>query len=198
MKLKLIAICLPFFIIVLSACASVTPTPAQVQTTQPHIPGYHPLSTRTGVTDVDAVLAAVESGDSQQLRDLIRFTTVGCTTADGLGGPPKCQNDEAEGTLVEALPFLGSEGNFLRKADVLNFPGVSVVGVYAVYKVADTAYSEDAYPAGEYAVIFMGEENQPGIVIQIRSGIVRIDYLFPPASMEDVVRRDSSQLILAP
>lgn len=147
---------------------------------------------------MDAILAAVESGDPQKLRDLIRFTTVGCTKTDGLGGPPKCQDDEVEGTLVEVLPFLGSEGHFLRKADIMNFSGVNAVGVYAVYKVSNAAFSEGAYPAGEYAVVFISQENQPDIVVQIRAGIVRIDYLFPPISLGDVVQRDSTELILAP
>jgi len=115
-----------------------------------------------------------------------------------LGGPPSCLDEEAEGILVEVLPFLGSEGHFLRKADIMNFSGVNAVGAYAVYKVSHAAYSEDAYPAGEYAVVFTCQENQPGIVVQIRSGIVRIDYLFPPISLGDVVQRDSTELILAP
>lgn len=196
MKYRLVTLCLPFFMIVLSACASAAPT--QIQSTEPPVADFHPLSTRTGVADVDAILAAVESGDPQQLRDLIRFTTVGCTKTDGLGGPPKCQDDEVEGTLVEVLPFLGSEGHFLRKADIMNFSGVNAVGVYAVYKVSNAAFSEDAYPAGEYAVVFISQENQPDIVVQIRAGIVRIDYLFPPISLGDVVQRDSTELILAP
>ena len=218
MKVKAYLICLLLFSLVLSACASPALEPAdtppaetQIETVQPVIPtltepappqpsepGYHPLSTRTGIADVDAILAAVESGEPQQLRDLIRFTTVGCTNAEGLGGPPKCQDGEAEGTLVEVLPFLGSEGHFLWAADVSNFPGVDVTGLYAVYKVSDSAYSEEAYPVGEYAVMFVGDENQPGIVIQIRDGIVRIDYLYSPAYLDETIQRDALELILAP
>lgn len=217
MKVKPYLIGLFLFSLLLSACASATPEPAatiavapasetaspviptstEPAPPQPSEPGYHPLSTRTGIPDVDAVLAAVESGDPQQLRDLIRFTTVGCTKAEGLGGPPKCQDGEAEGTLVEVLPFLGSEGHFLHKADVSNFPGVNVTGLYAVYKVSDSAYSEEAYPVGEYAVMFVGDENQPGIVIQIRDGVVRIDYLYSSAYLDETIQRDASELILA-
>jgi hypothetical protein len=210
MKAKLYLICLLLFSLLLSACASATPEPAATiavapasETASPVIPtstepGYHPLSTRTGIPDVDAVLAAVESGDPQQLRDLIHFTTVACTKAEGLGGPPKCQAGEAEGTPVEVLPFLGSEGSFLRASDVSNFPGVDVTGLYAVYKVSDAAYSEEAYPVGEYAVMFVGDGNQPGIVIQIRDGVVRIDYLYSSAYLDETIQRDASELILAP
>jgi len=194
------------FVLFLSACTSqstpnvdVAPVPTiTVSPVEMDQAGFHSLSTRTGIEDVDAVLEAVESGDPQQLRDLIRFTPVACTKADGLGGPPKCLDDEAEGTIVDVLPFLGSEGHFLRKTDVSDFSGVSVISLYAVYKVADSAYSEEAYPAGEYAVMFKGGENQADIVMQVRGGIVRMDYLYPPTSLDDAIQRDASELILAP
>ena len=123
MNTKNLAMSLLLFSFLLSACASPAAPTASVETVSSPTKavagteeaGFHPLSTRTGIADIDAVLAAVESGDPQQLRDLIRFTTVACTKADGLGGPPKCQSDEAEGMLVEVLPFLGPEGHFLRK-----------------------------------------------------------------------------------
>lgn len=206
MRTKILAVCLLFLVISLSACAS--PADSAVDAAPSPLPGesvvgteeagFYPLSTRTGIPDVDAVLAAVESGDPQGLRDLIRLTTVACTKADGLGGPPKCQDGEVEGTPVVVLPFLGSEGHFLRAAEAANFPGVSVKGLYAVYRVSDSAYSEEAYPVGEYAVMFVGDENQPGIVIQVRGGIVRIDYLFSPTSLDETIQRDASELILAP
>ena len=161
-------------------------------------PGYYPLSTRTGNMDVDAVIAAVESEDPGQLQALIRFTTIPCTKAEGLGGPPKCEADEAEGTPLEVLPFLGPEGHFMREADLADFPGVSVIGIYAAYQLSDSAYSEESYPAGEYAIVFIGSDNQTHIVIHIRGGIVRIDYLYPPTSIDETIQRDASELILAP
>lgn len=206
MNTKPLVVCFLIFTMSLSACASpadstvdAAPSPSlgdSIVGTEEA--GFYPISTRTGIGDVDAVLAAVESGDPQQLRDLIRFTSVACTKAEGLGGPPKCQDDEADGALVEVLPFLGPEGHFLRAAEVSDFPGVDVTDLYAVYKVSDAAYSEEAYPAGEYAVMFVGDENQPGIVIQIRDGIVRIDYLYLPVSLDETIQRDASELILAP
>jgi len=215
MKIKILLVCMLLGVTGLSACASpATPSldvptaastlelPLDLSVTEAVAgtgePGFYPLSTRVGVADVDAVLAAVESGDPQQLRDLLRFTSVNCTTADGLGGPPKCQDDEVDGTPVEVLPFLGPEGNFLHKANVDDFPGVNVIGVYAVYRNSDTAYSEEAYPVGEYAILLKAEENQPNVILQVRSGIVRIDYLFPPTSLDEIVERDAAQMILIP
>lgn len=206
MNIKNFLTCLLFFSFLLSACASpAAPTASVVPISSPTeaVAGteeveFHPLSTRTGIADVDVVLAAVESGDPQQLRDLIRFTAVACTRADGLGGPPKCQEDEAEGTLVEVLPFLGPEGHFLRKADMSDFPGISVIGLYAIYGVSEAAYSEEAYPMGEYAVMFAGGENQPSTVVHVQDGIVRIDYIFPPTSLGEIIQRDASDLIVSP
>ncbi len=212
-------ICLLVYFIVLSACApvasaepvtptaaptatekpnSIAPTVTSTVTEEPKSPEYHPLSTRTGIADVDAVLAAVESDDAQSLRDLIRFTTVGCTKAEGMGGPPKCREGEAEGTLVNVLPFLGPEGSFIYESDLPNFLPMQVLGIYAVYSVSDSAYSEEAYPAGEYAVMFTTEEDQIFVVYQIREGIVRIDTVFSPSTRDAVIQRDASELVLAP
>ena len=189
-----------------AAYSSPTPKPMVVTAAQPALTltakpgdaGIYPLSTRTGIADIDAVLAAVERGDPQSLRDLFHFTIVACTKQEGLGGPPKCVDNEAEGTLVEVLPFLGPEGSFLRKAEVSNFPGVDVTGLYAAYNISDAAYSEEAYPAGKYAVIFIGRENQSNIVIHIQDGIVRMDYLYPPTLPDDIIQRDAAQMILIP
>jgi hypothetical protein len=165
-------------------------------TEEPKTPGY-PLSTRTGIADVDEVLAAVESGDAQALRDLIRFTMVGCTNADGLGGPPKCREGEAEGTLVNVLPFLGPEGGFFYEAEIASFQPMEVLGIYAVYSVSDSAYSEEAYPAGAYAVVLTTKVDQIFQIYQIREGIVRVDTVFSPTSRDEVIQRDASELILA-
>lgn len=181
----------------LKPTASPTLEPA-TETSVPSRPGSYPLSTRTGIADVDAVIAAVESGDPEQIQALIRFTNIPCTKAEGLGGPPKCEAGEAEGTPHTVLPILGPEGHFMREADLANFPGISVIGIHAVYRLSDSAYSEETYPAGEYAVAFTGGENKPDIVLQIRGGIVRIDYLFSPTSLDEVIRRDASEFILAP
>jgi hypothetical protein len=61
----------------------------------------------TGVPELDAVIEAVESHDSAALRELIEFQTFTCTTALGEGGPPKCRDNEANGTEVAVFEAYG-------------------------------------------------------------------------------------------
>ena len=57
--------------------------------------------------ELDPVISAVLSNDLEARRALIHFTTAGCTNAQGLGGPPKCEPGQTEGTPVQYLPILG-------------------------------------------------------------------------------------------
>ena len=85
---------------------------------------------------------------------------------------------------MEVLPFLGPEGHFIRNADIDNWTGVEVSELYAVYQVSEAVYSDENYPKGEYALVFITDpEKQSSITLQVRQGrIVRIDngYGYPP------------------
>lgn len=159
------------------------------------------LDTKTGIEDVDNVLAAVASGNSEALHALIRYTVAPCTKADGLGGPPKCREGEAEGTLLEVLPFIGSEGGHMRKDEISTWQGVGAERVYAVYRVSETALNEKFYPAGEYLVIFTPQEGGEASILRLaKGGIVRVDTVFGefPSSLETIIERDTSEVILPP
>jgi len=93
---------------------------ASIATSTPVAPeraGYPP-ETRTGIQIVDVVIEAVLADDLEAERELIHYTTTGCTTVSGLGGPPKCRADEGEGTPVEVFPVLGVEGRHVRREDI--------------------------------------------------------------------------------
>lgn len=180
----------------LAGCSSSTSTTQTVDLTD-----YHPLDTRTEIRDVDSVLAAVASGNPRELYALINYTVAPCTMAEGLGGPPKCAEGEEDGTLLEVLPILGSEGGFIRRSEIGNWQGVDVTGLYAVYRVSAGALNEEYYPPGEYIVFFVPRENEPAVALRIaRGGIVRVDYLFDvfPESLSTLIERDTSEVILAP
>ena len=147
------------------------------------------------------MLSSVASGDPQLLRSLVKFTSAKCTQLDGLGGPPKCREGEAEGTSVEVLPFMGEEGSFIHKDEIENWQGIEVSDLYAIYRVSEDVEFEKYYPAGDIAVIFVAPENRPAVSLRIsEGGIVRVDHIFDtsPQSLEAILQWEASELILAP
>ena len=127
------------------------------------------------------------------MQQLLGFTSTQCSFVEGLGAPPKCLKTEKEGDLVEVLPMLGPEGSYLRKEDIGSWQGLDVSSLYAVYQVSEYAYSEKNFPAGEYAIVFIGDqEHKTSITLQVKHGkIIRIDYgfVYPPEIRSDNIVR---------
>jgi hypothetical protein len=188
----------------IAACAPLTPAVQEAAPTQRLVPedAFHPLTVQTGIESIDQVLSAVSSDDAGSLHSLIEFTNAKCTQQEGLGGPPKCREGEAEGTPVEVLSFLGSEGNFLRRDEIKDWTGISASGIYAIYEVNAAAISsEQYYPVGRYVIVLVNGGNAPAAALRIgESGIVRVDTLFDssPESLRATVDREASTVILAP
>jgi hypothetical protein len=192
--MRFVAGILLMYVLLLVACTS----PAATETV-----GY-PLDTRIGLSDVDPVLAAVASGDPEELRSLIQYTSAPCTRKEGLGGPPKCREGEPEGTMLEVLPYLGSEGSFIRKSEIGNWPGIDAAALYAVFGVGEKARREEYYLPGEYVALFLQKDNTNGVVLHITDGrVVRVDTMFtgspdPFAGFMEQDSLDTSKVILAP
>jgi hypothetical protein len=109
------------------------------------------------IEEIKPVLIAMSGyGD---LRSLVEYVSTACTTADGLGGPPKCSPGETEGTMVEVFPILATEGHFVRPEEI--DPALEIVakGLYAVYRPLPTPDLVDWWPSGEYALLFDREFN---------------------------------------
>jgi len=203
MSTRILAVWVLLGAMTLFACASPeTPVPSPTESVVgAEDAGFYPLSTRTEVADIDVILDAVESRDPQQVRDLLRFITVPCTTADGLGGPPKCRNGEADGALVEVFPFLGSEGGYLHKENLEAWTGLDVTKLYAVYRNSENIYSDENFPAGEFAIFLLSDENFPGVILQITDGqIVRIDTVFDTSvpGLSNYLQANASEMLLPP
>ena len=182
--------------LLLQACSSLAVAPRT-----PASDAGYPLDTKTGIHEVDTVLAAVASRDPEKLHKMIKLTTAPCTTVDGLGGPPKCRSGEAAGTLLEVFPVLGNEGSYLRKNEINSLDVLNVNAIYAVYRVSQGALNEPFYPPGNYIVYFVPRENEPVVALHVaEGGIVRIDNLSGdfPANLDMVIKRDTSEVILAP
>jgi len=163
---------------------------------------YYPPDTRVDVPVLDAIIQAVTTHDAERLQDLIHFSSMGCTHTLGMGGPPKCRAGETDGTPVEVLSFLGSEGSFLRKDEIGSWTGIAASGIYAVYEVNTAVISsEQDYPVGKYVILLVAEENQSLVAVRIgERGIVRVDTIFDssPESLRALVEREASTVILTP
>ena len=168
-----------------------------VSSPQPEI-SYQEQVGHTGSAELDLIIDAVLAGNPVEELQLLQFSTLACTHADGLGGPPKCGEGEDEGTKVDVFPFLGPEGHHMRRDEMGNWGGVQGSEVYAVYRNSSRVYSEDAYPAGEYAIVFLTENAPFYLTIQVTDGkIVRIDNNFGnPADID--LGQVASEIILPP
>jgi hypothetical protein len=121
-------------------------------------------SQRTGIEAVDAVIAAIESGDIGALVALLRYTKVACVaTPEGLSVDPPCDG-EPEGTLVEAVPMASCEGGYVPAAlarDALNglLTGkpLADADVHGVYRTAGSGFASSFFSraALEYAVVLV-------------------------------------------
>ena len=205
-------------ILFLSSCSPTLeePTPLVViptatQTTQPEIPSgaptieptlatlqlaVYPPEARTNNVDLDPIIDAVLKHNFLALQGLTQFSIIGCTHTDGLGGPPKCMENESEGTLIESIPILGTEGHHLRRAEYESWEGPDAIGLLAVYKTSDGTFSDPSYPAGEYALVFLLSRGPEKLILQVLEGkIVRYDYHLGELTEGDLDKK-SSEMIL--
>jgi hypothetical protein len=159
---------------------------------------YQELTNLTGIAEIDDAIEAVLTRDLDAQIQLLHFSTLPCTYREGLGGPPKCLDDEAEGTEIEVFPFLGPEGHHMRKEEIADWSGIQASDVYAVYRNSKQVYSDEAYPAGEYAIMFTTDSENFYLTLQVTGGkIVRIDNNFgAPADID--LDQVASEIILAP
>ena len=187
----------------LAACSPAPATEQAVPSTEPTAAEpYHPLTTRTGVGEVDRVLDAVASGDQQALLAVVQLTEAKCTHAEGLGGPPKCREGEEEGTSMEVLPFLGGEGSYLRKDEIGDWQGIDASALYAVYEVDPAkVIQEEYFPAGEYVIVLIDSTNAEPVALRVgEGGVVRVDFLYVPIpeTLDALIQREASNVILEP
>ena len=137
--------------IVPTAVLTLTASPAPTEA--PPNPQGEPR--RTGDPALDVIIEAVEARDIEALVPLVQYTTVGCTTADGLGGPPKCEEDVAEGTEFTMFPVSSCEGGWTRYGvqSVADFAH-RTVGLWGVVHVDRYWEVTDGWPAPDTFLAF--------------------------------------------
>jgi hypothetical protein len=139
----------------------------------------YPVSTETGIPAVDALINARLTNDIGALQNQVDYLTINCVvTPEGLGSPPVCADGEADGTPLEVLPLMGSEGTFVRRPDVDSQLHAGHYSLLAVYKIDADPIIDPNFPAGEYGVVFV-DEDQPffnALNYHVSDkGLVRID-----------------------
>jgi hypothetical protein len=161
-------------------------------------PRLHPPDSRTGNAPLDAVIDAILAHDITARRELIRLTVVGCTHAEGMGGPPMCREDEAEGTLLEVFPILGAEGQHMRVENLDRALSFQVEGLYAVFEFSDDMFDAADYPAGEVGLLFLRSGEPFPLIVHVADGaIVRLDS-YIDNTLDNVLGRYAKRIILPP
>lgn len=154
----------------------------------------------TGIDVVDRAINVILSNDLDARRDLIRYTTVGCTAADGLGGPPKCEPDQAEESPVTYFPILSpGEGQPVLPENIDNTIGFVVEDLYAVFRRLDPSEVDVYYPAGVYGLVFSGTgSGLAGVTVRLdeEGQIIRLDFFNRPPGTE--IAREGIELLLPP
>ncbi len=146
--------------------ATVTAAPATVQPTATVAPQTTatpgvPTGTTTGDAAIDRIIAVMLAGDVDGIASVLAMTETPCTTAQGLGGPPKCAQAPgrpADGSLVRAFPFSTCEGGWTydlkQHATLLVQNKLSLYGV-ARFATPQPPYTNEAgYPSLEHIVLF--------------------------------------------
>ena len=155
---------------------------------------------RTGIKDIDHVIDVIMDNDIEARLELVQFTTTSCTTTDGLGGPPNCEPDKADGTIIEAFPVSNGEGHFVAPDKIQEVFDFTVRGLFAVYVVSEDAYHTDYWPAGEYGIIFTSEDggSPHAITVLVEDGLIlRLEFI-PGWPSFDLAWGKRDEFILAP
>jgi hypothetical protein len=166
------------------ATAEPTKTPTATATIVPDPPTPIPRDTSTGIPEVDFVIDTILSNDLGARQTLVRFVTLGCTTADGLGTTPKCEDGQAEGTLVDFFPLGGpGEGHSIPTSEVGRVLEFEAESLFAAYVVSEELPDFVDYPHGTFTLLFtiMPSEDSynDSVILRVddEGYIVRLDFL---------------------
>jgi hypothetical protein len=115
----------------------------------------------SGVEEVDRIVQAVLRGDAVKLAELTGYSHVPCASQPPsppkVGDPPKCEADQADGTVVEALPVTGCEGGWAQPADAVPSYQDAIAGrlatLSAVYVPAAPASPFEAGLQQQYVAV---------------------------------------------
>ncbi len=155
---------------------------------------------RTGDAALDLIIQAVEDRDIEALAPLVVHPTVACTTAQGLGGPPKCEDGMPEGTELQVFPYAACEGSWTRFGvqNIASF-ATRTAGPWGVINVDSYWGSTDGWESPDTFLAFHTAAPSEGQIsyLEIADGrIVRASYGCG-GTLDDLLAVSSMQLSLA-
>ncbi len=158
----------------------------------------------TGIAEVDRAIAIILENDIELRRDLVQFKTSGCTQELGMGGPPKCESGQEEGTPVDHFPILGpGEGMHIEPEDidlVLDFHAESL---YAAFRHKDEPDLETSFEPGAHVLVFpTGDADGANVLVHLNEEgkMVRLDTIsyLSAWSLEEHFERMVAEWLIAP
>lgn len=153
------------------------------------------------IDEIMPVLEVLFWGTMEDRLSRVQYLSTACTTADGLGGPPKCPSGQAEGTLVEVFPVGGAEGHFVGPDEMDRVLQFSVEGLYAVYQPLPGRDPIEYWPVGDYALLFerkMLNASLPVTVFVQDGKLVRLGFSMPDVDPAQLLSEISLDRILIP
>jgi hypothetical protein len=130
-----------------TVAATAVPTATATPITQP--------GATTGIAAVDRVVTSVRDRDASAVVAQIGWQKLGCTTTQGLGGPPQCRAGEAPGTTVEVVFSSSCDGTYLRRDEVASLASRFVDGgsrLAGVYR-----HNGLIFPSSQYVLVYSAD-----------------------------------------
>ncbi|MCK9486622.1 MAG: hypothetical protein M0R73_07965 [Dehalococcoidia bacterium] len=139
-----------------AASPSPTATPADAGTASPTTTptptaGGVPQAV-TGIAEVDLLIQAVAEADVDALVERTHTQAVPCTTEQGAGGPPQCQEGDEQSTPYTVFPVIGCEGGWTDDPETLWTRFVQEAG--SLYAATEAGFEANEWPQPDVYLIF--------------------------------------------
>jgi hypothetical protein len=196
-KQTLIRLLVVLFVVALAGCGQ-TADVLEVQI----VPAAQVEANQEVAAEIMPVLEALFWGSIEERRAVVQYISVGCTTADGLGGPPKCAPGQADDTPVVVFPVSDAEGHFASPDEIDGtLELLSVEGLYAVYRPVPGRDPVEYWPIGEYALIFENHRYNMSlpVTVYVEGGrMVRVQFAINPIEPDQLLDAIPLDRILIP
>lgn len=146
--------------IVPTATLALTASPGADESPEPTetSPTSEDEARRTGDPDLDAIVEAVEERDMAAIASLVQYQTLPCTTEQGIGGPPKCEEGQTDGDEATVFPVAVCEGEWRARAVfTLSELVLGARGFHAAVEPTDGATLGGEWPESDTLLVFHQE-----------------------------------------